>query len=210
MEPQYADHADEALREVARRLLGRRPGIDRLTERLEPTDTTQARVWLAACTYIDGRLHSTPEEKPGRTPDLNPLAAAAMRSVLTEVGLSAISAATAASAPQWAAMHRALHSEGDGGMATQADGAAAAHSHTARSEAAARLVANHANVLRDVCNPSASTNIDNIPLTQLELKRVPTEHAHYADELLREAARRLLGRRPVRTQSLSHPGLALL
>eukprot|EP00966_Prymnesium_polylepis_P269753 6231406-Prymnesium_polylepis.1 len=50
--------------------------------------------------------------------------------------------------------------------------------------------------MRDVANPSADKNIVGVPLTQTELKRVPAEHAHYADQALREVVRRLLGRRP--------------
>jgi len=70
----------------------------------------------------------------------------------------------------------------------EADGAAAAHSPTARDEAARKLVTNHLNVLRDVTNGA--------PVTQLELKRVSTQDAQYVDQAMREVARRLLGRRP--------------
>ena len=48
-------------------------------------------------------------------------------------------------------------------------------------------------LLKDVCNPSTTENIEGGTLTQTELVRVPACHAHYVDEGLRETARRLLG-----------------
>ena len=35
--------------------------------------------------YLDGRIQGRPEQKPGRTPDMGPEAAAAMRAVLADL-----------------------------------------------------------------------------------------------------------------------------
>ena len=67
-----AQHADEALREVARRLL--------------KEEAEQPETWAQMATYLDGRIQGAAEEKPGRTPDMSEAAAAAMRAVLAEVG----------------------------------------------------------------------------------------------------------------------------
>eukprot|EP00966_Prymnesium_polylepis_P287879 6649191-Prymnesium_polylepis.1 len=40
-----APYADQALREVVRRLLGRRPGSEQLEERLDPSTPMQAAAW---------------------------------------------------------------------------------------------------------------------------------------------------------------------
>ena len=78
----------------------------------------------------------------------------------------------------------------------EADGAAASHSHHARTEAATRLISNHEGVFRDTINPSKTIGIceGGRPLSQLELSRVHPSDARYVDEVLRETARRLLGR----------------
>ena len=79
------------------------------------------------------------------------------------------------------------HMEGDSNLSTEANGAAAAFDHDARWEAASKLIRNRENVLNDVSNPS--------PMTQHELQRVTLHEKHYADEALREVARRMLGLR---------------
>ena len=108
--------------------------------------------------------------------------ASAMKAALQEVG----------AAPHWMMLHQLL----EGGGGEQADGAASSFSPAAREEAARKLISNHVNVLRDVCNPSPSHNIIGTPLTQTELTRVGAAHVVHVDEALRETARRLLGRRP--------------
>ena len=75
----------------------------------------------------------------------------------------------------------------------KADGCAADYDKVFRSEAAWKLIVNHDAVLRDLCNPSKSLNIIGNPLTQPSLQRVQPEYAEYADQALREVARRLLG-----------------
>ena len=192
--PEHWLYADECLREITRRLLGRRPGLDQMEEIIDPSNADQVEAWVGTCRYLRGRIQSEPGEKPGREPDMNRMAAAAMRAVLVEVGELALTKVVEASGPIWASFKHMLES-GDG-YATEADGAAAAHAHASREAAASALINNHENVLKDVTNPSRSDNIEGKPLTQRELVRIPLSHALYADQALREVTRRLLGRRP--------------
>ena len=165
--------------QVARRLLGRQPGLEQLAEQLEPSaPPAQAEAWAGTARYLRDRTQATPEERPGRKPDMSAAAAAAFRAVLEEVGGVTVS-------QQWEELRRLL----DGATGpTEADGAAAAHSHAAREEAARKLITNHAAVVRDVTNP--------VPKTQPQLTRLDEAAAPYVDQMLREVARRLLGRRP--------------
>ena len=117
-----------------------------------------------------------------------------MRAVLREVGDSVLEVTFAASLPHWAMLKRAL--EGYAALPSDADGAASAHSHAARQEAAHKLIGNHENVLRDLTNPWPTQNIVGAALTQMQLERVEYGLAMYADQALREVARRLLGQRP--------------
>ena len=75
--PEHMEHADEALHEIARRLLGE--GL------MEPPTVEAGMVWGEVAVYLDGRIHSTATEKPGRKPDMSPPAAAAMRAVLQQM-----------------------------------------------------------------------------------------------------------------------------
>jgi len=77
----------------------------------------------------------------------------------------------------------------------KANGIASAHSMKARDEAARKLISNHTRVIADVTNPSLQLNIEGKPLTQTGLKRVDVFSRPYVDQMLREVARRLLGRR---------------
>lgn len=55
-----------------------------------------------------------------------------------------------------------------------------------RSAICQKLILNHQAVLRDICNVR--------PVSQLQLVRVPPQNAEFADGVLREVARRLLGK----------------
>jgi len=43
------------------------------------------KLWAAAARYLSGRIQGTPQEKPGRNPDMSPGAAAALRAVLQQI-----------------------------------------------------------------------------------------------------------------------------
>lgn len=88
--------------------------------------------------------------------------------------------------PQWATLRQVLTARTKK-MPVLVEGIAESHPREAREEAARKLIVNHAAVLNDVTNPE--------PLTQTHLKRVPREHACFVDQALREACRRLIGRR---------------
>eukprot|EP00966_Prymnesium_polylepis_P142888 3299135-Prymnesium_polylepis.1 len=134
-----------------------------LEERPDPANRAQIKAWAGTAKYLDGRIQANPEEKPGRTPDMGPAAAAAMRAVLHEIG------SVRGHSGGWEDLEMVLHDHSM--FETQADGVAATHSHAAREEAAAKLISNHKNVLNDVTNPSKEYNIIGSPLTQLELQR---------------------------------------
>ena len=88
----HTSYVDQALREVARRLLGRRVNcpeallLDSLQEeRVDALDSLQAAAWHGTFTYLNDRIHSTREDCPRRKPDLSETAAEAMKAVLEEV-----------------------------------------------------------------------------------------------------------------------------
>ena len=186
-------YADQALLECARRLLGPRPGPETHEVRCDMNNPTQANAWAMVWRYLQARIQSKPEQKPGRPPDMSPEAAASTLAVLEEIASSSLTLALKHSTPHWLMLHDSLEERESSGA--PAEGAAAAHSQAAREEAARKLIGNHDRVLRDLCNPNPITNIEGRPLTQLELVRVDVGCAPYADEVLRETARRLLGRR---------------
>ena len=73
--------------QVARRLLGRQPGLQQLAEQLDPsTPPVQAEAWAGTARYMRNRTQATPDHNPGRKPDMSEAAAAAFRAVLEEVG----------------------------------------------------------------------------------------------------------------------------
>ena len=99
--PKHALDAELALIEIARRLLGLPPKprprarppprartstdeAEVVTDEAE--DTVRRTVWAATARYLAGRIQASPEEMPGRTPDMSPAAASAMRAVLSELG----------------------------------------------------------------------------------------------------------------------------
>lgn len=190
-------YADQALRETVRRLIGGRPGARQLEERIDIKNINQVQAWADMAAYLTGRIQSTPEHKPGREPDMSAAAGMAIRAVLAEVGHMPIAATCAASSGHWQALAKAL-GQADGGFQGRPVvplDVAVDHTVQAREEAARALISNHVNVLKDVTNPSKELNIIGNALTQTELKRVSIGSVIYADEALRETARRLLGRR---------------
>lgn len=76
-----APYADQALREVCRRLLGCPSEIPE--ERLETPE--QAHAWACTVAYLTRRIQAAHVECPGRAPDLSEEAASAMRAALAEV-----------------------------------------------------------------------------------------------------------------------------
>ena len=145
--PEHTPYADAALREVARRLMGSRPGLEELRETLERENEAQAVAWAGTARYLSARIQARPEEKAGRAPDMSEAAAAAMRAVLREV------------APTCAG------NEPVGGATTSL--LLTTHHMHARGEAARKLLANFERVHLDVTNASPTHNIDGAPLTQL-------------------------------------------
>lgn len=76
---------DQMLREVARRLLGKRPGLASYAEKPEQGDAEQSAAWRGTAIYLAGRVQSKREQKPGRKPDMSEEACAAFLAVLEEV-----------------------------------------------------------------------------------------------------------------------------
>lgn len=90
---QYRPMVDAFLREMCRRLHGRRPGPEAyalfrmVEEPLEQGNQEQLAVWGAAATYLTGRIQSVPDQKPGRNPDMSLAAATAFVQVAQEIGM---------------------------------------------------------------------------------------------------------------------------
>lgn len=93
--------------------------------------------------------------------------------------------------PLWAPLAHTHERTANDQASTRGLGAAAAHSHAARYEAAGRLIRNHVRVLADL------TNVAGPPPSQPGLTRLDPAVASSAeaDLMLREVARRLLGYR---------------
>ena len=172
-------HVCGFLREVSRRLLGGAPFLE---VRLDLSTPQQARAWLHSAAYLEGRLQTAAEQMPGRERDMGPAAGDAMVAVMTEI---------AENAGAWLSLRQLLGSSVCG--AGEEGGAAAAHSHNAREEAARKLILNHGAVRMDIANPFPNQSIKGNKLSQARsLARVPHEDAGYVDQFLREVARRLL------------------
>jgi len=196
VDPADASHVDAFLREVSRRLLGCQPGsTEDLEELVDPSSPRQAEAWLAAAAYLEKRIHSHPQQLQGRTPDMRPAAAEAMKAAMAEV---------AGEAAAWEALRGSLSDFERDRLARQRfeegcspaplrSGAAAAHDAAACGEAARKLIFNHAVVLRDITNPRKAQNIHRKLLTQQHLTRLPIEARPAVDAFLLSLARRLLG-----------------
>ena len=85
--PDLAPHVDRCLQETARRLLSHRLEWRPPDAEAAARSEVVAAAWAATARYLDGRIQCRPEQKPGRTPDMDADAAAAMRAVLQAVGL---------------------------------------------------------------------------------------------------------------------------
>ena len=66
VDPKNVKYVDQALREVARRLLGRVK-----IEEDKPSTQIQATVWNKTCFFVCCRIQAAAEEKPGRPPDMS-------------------------------------------------------------------------------------------------------------------------------------------
>jgi len=86
-----APYVDQMLREVSRRLLGRRSDAYELPDAAAPSTVGQSEAWAQTATYLYGRIQAAPGEKPGREPDMSVAAANALREVLQEVSNLAMS-----------------------------------------------------------------------------------------------------------------------
>jgi hypothetical protein len=97
VDPAYVQYVEEALRMVVIKLLGAHVPPDiklgpHHSGGVAPAltgDPTQSRVWAATCMFVLARMQLG-NEKPGRSPDMAPDAALAMRTALMEVGRDAI------------------------------------------------------------------------------------------------------------------------
>jgi len=80
-----AEAVDRALQEAARRLISskHRPAVKQL--KAQPADADEAKAWAQAVKYLDGRIQSRAEERPGRAPDMSEPAAEALRAVLQDI-----------------------------------------------------------------------------------------------------------------------------
>ena len=77
-------HVSQCMREVCRRLIGNKPGIEQIKE---APDGAAAPYWVQTCLYLMCRIQAHKDEKPGRSPDYAYQAAFAMRAMLQEVAL---------------------------------------------------------------------------------------------------------------------------
>lgn len=198
-----AQHVDAALRETARLLLGgNMPPV--------PLDASSvargARKKMTA--YLEARTHSDHSRQPTaqhahRKPDMSEDAARAFKDTLQEV--ASMPGVLGGTVEQIAVAPNGGFGGGDGawgqaaamlnaGAFSTAVGVASNHQLSARDEAARKLIGNHANLLKDICNPSSTQNIVCIQLTQTELARVDARFSQHVDEGLIECCRRLLGR----------------
>ena len=192
--PKHATHIDAALREAVRQLMD---AVDLPPVTLdESPDAQRARSMMV--TYLSTRIHtelSAPQPAKMRAPDMSHASAQELLGKLSSLvgGGAAVSAAVAGDGGGESVNWQTLEQRMSEGVAAVAIGAAGNYPQAAREQAARKLIGNHANLLRDVCNASSDRNIIGNPLTQLELVRVPSDMAAYVDQGFREAARRLLG-----------------
>ena len=140
-----AHYVDQALREVSRRLLGKRAGAEALEEPLDPSDAAQAKAWALTTAFLSQRLQASANDCTGRAPDMSVEAAAAFRAVLSDVAAQAVRALTDEFAPRWARLIEISQGE------------AAALEPAGCAEAAAKLLASAPSPLRAATPPLALT-----------------------------------------------------
>jgi len=80
-----AHFADQALREISRRLLGTQDASDQL----DSSTLGQAKAWAHVADYLETRLQATGHEGRGRAPDMSAHAAEAFRAALRDVSTTA-------------------------------------------------------------------------------------------------------------------------
>jgi len=100
VDARMAGYAEQLMREVARRLLGVRPGAPcygcpyEALDKRHPLRPTQQRAWAAAATFLHERIQTEGHRPTGRQPDMSPAAAEAMKQVLREIRTEATHAAS--------------------------------------------------------------------------------------------------------------------
>ena len=116
LDPCLGCYADEVLREAARRLLGRRPGLHLVEAKLQPANAPQAAAWVGTAAYLRGRLQpnaaaaagsalpSHAAAPPPLAPDLSAAAVAALLDVLDELGREIVHATRRDASLLWATM----------------------------------------------------------------------------------------------------------
>ena len=67
------------------RLLGKGGKHLPMVELVEGAPLEQVQAWSLVATYLSSRIQSTPEERPGRKPDMTPESADILRAALQEV-----------------------------------------------------------------------------------------------------------------------------
>ena len=76
-----APHADAALRELSRRLLGCPPELPANA----PANADEAKAWVQTMEYLKGRIQASHMDCPGREPDMSAAASAAFVTNLADI-----------------------------------------------------------------------------------------------------------------------------
>merc|ERR1711904_40467 len=77
VDPKHKVCVEEMVKAVCSRLLGQ--------EVSGPSSPEEALVWVQAGTFLSGRIQKSPNEMPGRAPDMSFLAAISMQKVLAQI-----------------------------------------------------------------------------------------------------------------------------
>ena len=87
-----AHFVDEALYEIACRLLHKRYGVQENRISLNAAKPGQAKAWALAAQFLGKRLQASVADFPGRQPDMGAAPAAEFRAVLAELAGDALQA----------------------------------------------------------------------------------------------------------------------